>query len=93
MERGDVTQSSFGFTIKKDTWIQRGNVLFRFIEKVGRLYDVSPVTYPAYPATSVAIGKRESHVEQEQRNPNRVDGSKTETPIEAFRVRLIKNQI
>ena len=93
MERGDVTQSSFGFTIKKDTWIQRGNVLFRFIEKVGRLYDVSPVTYPAYPATSVAIGKRESHVEQEQRNPNRVDGSKTETPIQAFRVRLIKNQI
>ena len=95
MRRGDVTQSSFGFTVKKDTWIQRGNVMFRFIEKVGRLYDVSPVTYPAYPATTVGIANRNSIPNDDlQREPieQSADGN-TETPIEAFRIRLIKTQI
>jgi HK97 family phage prohead protease len=94
MRRGDVTQSSFGFTVKKDTWIQRGNVMFRFIEKVGRLYDVSPVTYPAYPATTVGIANRNSIPNDDlQREPieQSADGN-TETPIQAFRIRLIKTQ-
>jgi len=56
MERGDVTQSSFAFTVDKDSWNEddEGRVV-RTIEKVSRLFDVSPVTYPAYPDASVGL--------------------------------------
>lgn len=59
LRRGDVTQSSFAFSITRDgqRWVEEGNTITRFIKKVSRLYDVSPVTYPAYPdATSEARG-------------------------------------
>lgn len=50
VERGDITQSSFGFTIERQEIQEDG---LRVITKVGRLLDVSPVTYPAYEATEV----------------------------------------
>ncbi|MGB0141592.1 MAG: HK97 family phage prohead protease [Luminiphilus sp.] len=55
VQRGDITQSSFGFTIKEQD-IQEGGL--RVITKVGRLLDVSPVTYPAYEATEVYARKQ-----------------------------------
>lgn len=58
LERGDVTQSSFGFTVADDTWAEdRDGTVIRTIRKLARLFDVSPVTFPAYPDTDVA--KRE----------------------------------
>ena len=49
MKRGDITQSSFAFTVAEDDWStdDEGNNI-RTIKKIDRLYDVSPVTYPAY---------------------------------------------
>jgi HK97 family phage prohead protease len=58
LERGEVTQSSFGFTIARggETWNEdEDGRLIRTITKVGRLYDQSPVTFPAYPDTDVAL--------------------------------------
>ncbi len=59
MKRGDVTQSSFGFSISDSTWIEETKdgktVWLRTIKSLKRLYDVSPVTYPAYTDTSVAL--------------------------------------
>lgn len=58
LRRGDISQSSFGFTIQEDEWEKRADgVALRTIKKVKRLYDVSPVTYPAYPDTTVAVRK------------------------------------
>lgn len=57
LERGDITQSSFGFrvAVNGDSWGENADgVLIRTITKVARLYDVSPVTFPAYPATDSA---------------------------------------
>jgi len=52
---GDVSQSSFAFRVKESIWIEReGEKDLRQIKKVERLYDVAPVTYPAYQDTSVA---------------------------------------
>ena len=55
MERGDVSQSSFGFQVDKDSWSEdeEGRII-RTVEKVSRLYDVSPVTFPAYPEATAA---------------------------------------
>lgn len=64
MERGDVTQSSFAFSVKEDKWETKEGEDIRTITKVGRLYDVSAVTYPAYPDASVGLRSLEDHKKQ-----------------------------
>ena len=55
LERGDVSQSSFGFTVEQDSWDKdEDGIHIRSISKVKRLFDVSPVVYPAYPSADVA---------------------------------------
>jgi HK97 family phage prohead protease len=54
LERGDVDQSSFAFSIKEDRWDKMDNIWVRTLLKASKLYDVSPVTYPAYPDTSAS---------------------------------------
>ena len=64
IERGDVTQSSFAFTIAPGgaTWGEDDEVgTTRTITKFARLYDVSPVTYPAYPDATVAARSLEAY--------------------------------
>jgi HK97 family phage prohead protease len=61
MERGDISQSSFGFTVIDEEWIDRSAdklLPMRRILRVGRLFDVSPVTYPAYPETTSEVRSR-----------------------------------
>lgn len=66
---GDVDQSSFAFMIRDQSWIEETRdgktVNVREISKMERLYDVSPVTYPASPDTTVA--KRSFDAIQEER--------------------------
>jgi len=54
IERGDVTQSSFGFRTIRDEWRTVDGVTKRRILEM-ELFDVSPVTFPAYPQTDVAV--------------------------------------
>lgn len=61
---GLVTKSSFAFTIAEETWETNADKDVpdvRTITKVKRLYDVAPVTYPAYKDTSVAARHMEEH--------------------------------
>ncbi len=53
---GDVSQSSFSFIALEEVWVKgkNGDLDTRQIKKVGKLFDVSPVTYPAYEDTTVA---------------------------------------
>ena len=58
IERGDITQQSFGFIVKADEWKNLDNekdTPVRTITEIGELFDVSPVTFPAYPDTVVAL--------------------------------------
>jgi len=54
IERGDVDQMSFGFSTLKDSWDDVDGEIVRTLIEV-RLYDVSPVTFPAYPQTEIAL--------------------------------------
>jgi hypothetical protein len=56
LDRGDIDQSSFGFQAMEESWRNpdEDNPLPIRILHENRLFDVSPVTYPAYHATSVA---------------------------------------
>jgi HK97 family phage prohead protease len=54
-ERGDLTGASFAFTPGEDEWSVRGGRRVRTHTSVGRLVDVSPVTFPAYDGASTVL--------------------------------------
>lgn len=64
IKRGDVSGSSFAFTVDEadeewdDSQVKNGKLPLRKINRISTLYDVSPVTYPAYPTTSVSARSR-----------------------------------
>lgn len=60
LKRGDINQSSFAFTVASDTWERVGEsgMVKRTINKIEKLYDVSPVYDPAYYGTSVELDRR-----------------------------------
>lgn len=62
MKRGDIDQMSFGFTVADEHVEKDGAV--RVIDRIGRLFDVSVVTFPAYPATTVQARARKGSVRQ-----------------------------
>ena len=61
IRRGDVTESSWGFALNVtasgngDTWTKRNGKDHRVLIDVKTIFDVSPVVYPANPATSVDL--------------------------------------
>ncbi len=56
IERGDIDQMSFGFRVKAggQEWSEEGEEVIRTLTDVA-LFDVSPVTFPAYQETDVAV--------------------------------------
>jgi HK97 family phage prohead protease len=63
IDRGDVKGQSFSFSMDYDdnaaeTWDYEGDIVTRTIRKISRLWDVGPVTFPAYPTTDVAVAQR-----------------------------------
>lgn len=54
IERGDVSQMSFGFRTIDDIWEKKEGELIRTLRKV-ECFDVSPVTFPAYVDTDVSV--------------------------------------
>jgi HK97 family phage prohead protease len=51
LRRGDIDAMSFGFMVRRDTWPDKNT---RELVEV-RLIEVSPVVWPAYPATSATV--------------------------------------
>jgi HK97 family phage prohead protease len=67
VQRGDVDQCSFGFDIKRETFVDLGGGKCRWeIEEVDPLYEVSVCTFPAYTETSVSA-RRQDLAEIERR--------------------------
>lgn len=66
IERGDISQMSFGFTIDEETQVKRdGDKTLYVLNKVS-LFDVSPVTFPAYEDTKVSIQRQERMQKESQ---------------------------
>lgn len=65
IKRGDVDQSSFAFTVDVVEWDTSEQTRIRTIIKVKELYDVSPVTYPAYPTATVGVRSFEEIAKEE----------------------------
>lgn len=73
VDRGDVDGVSFGFRTRKDEWAENG--MIRTLLDVD-LVEVSPVNWPAYPQTELALRSRqqwldENTEEKEEKQPKR----------------------
>lgn len=72
VKSGDVDQSSFAFRVAEEKWEWKDDNKDlkkdrRTILKFEKLYDVSPVTYPASPSTTVATREIQNHEEELKR--------------------------
>lgn len=63
--RGDINQMSFGFSVEADKWSYENGKDIRELLKV-KLFDVSPVTFPAYTQTECGL-RSQSQVLKEHR--------------------------
>ncbi|MCB1745509.1 MAG: HK97 family phage prohead protease [Gammaproteobacteria bacterium] len=79
IRRGDVSQMSFAFSVRPDgdQWAEDDDgTIVRTIRDV-RLYDVSPVTFAAYPQTDVSVAQRSLATAikalRSAKNPRRLD--------------------
>lgn len=76
IKRGDVTQSSFAFTVRSEEWTnpERGSdaLPLRTVTEVDQLFDVAPCTFGAYPQTSVSARSKSSELQGKtaQANPD-----------------------
>lgn len=81
--RGDITQSSFAFTIREQVWTESekyGNMGKRVVNVIEDLYDVSPVTYPAYEDTE-ADARSIIKMRDEQREIDAAEQSKADADM------------
>lgn len=64
-----ISQSSFAFTVAEQEWrhSDKNEPSVRTIKKIKRLYDVSPVTSPAYP--DATVGARSFEAEKPKDEP------------------------
>jgi len=70
VKRGDVSQSSFAFTVRSEKWTEPADnetLQLREIIEIGKLFDVGPVPFAQYPEASA---QARSKVEAYMREPS-----------------------
>ncbi|MFH6966473.1 HK97 family phage prohead protease [Flavobacterium sp. FlaQc-28] len=93
IETGDVNQSSFAFDIGEQVWYEvEGELPLRDVKKFSVLYDVAPVTYPAYADTEVAKRSHSAHLEKLNPKPESLQTrSENNKELNAFDAQIIIN--
>jgi hypothetical protein len=88
MDRSDIDGSSFAFmpTEAGDTWTMTGDKIIREITEAD-LFDVSPVTYPAYLATESCLRGFASFRESKNKDAAEIAARMRRDADEAVRIR------
>lgn len=74
LKRGEVTESSFAFSVAEDLWERKGESWKRTIKKFNELYDISPVYDAAYSKTTVYMrGKEQLEQEEKEQRERELD--------------------
>ena len=89
--RGDVSGASFGFRVEKESWTgpdgeqgASGNI--RTLEQID-LFEISPVAFPAYPDTAIAVRSLEAF-KAASRQPAKPDNTLPRLRASLLRTRL-----
>lgn len=94
IRRGDISQMSIGFIVEKDEWSTENGMDTRDLKKV-RLFDVSPVTFPAYSATDVGVRAMQEYdgYKAEQRSKEQEQQEIAKRAKEKERLKRLKTKI
>ena len=94
IRRGDISQMSIGFIVEKDEWSSEKGMDMRDLKKV-QLFDVSPVTFPAYTATDVGVRAMQEYdgYKAEQRNKEQAEQELAKRAKDKERPKRLKTKI
>lgn len=67
VQRGDVSQCSFGFNILREATEHRDDGSIKWTLEDVELWEVSPVTFPAYADTGISARKAQVELEEKRR--------------------------
>lgn len=71
VKRGDINQCSFAFSVESETWSYDENGDIHRGINLGKLYDVSIVTYPAYEETFAYCRSKVKEMQEKRKNENK----------------------
>lgn len=86
VKRGDVSQASFAFTIKREEWTKPANkneLALREVIEVERLFDVGPVAFGAYPQASASARSQAQTFQQSESPSDQAASSGAEDQVKA----------
>lgn len=89
LRRGDINQCSFAFTVSDDNWDrQEDGTYIRTILRFNKIYDMSAVFTPAYPATNVKCARfaeiKEAEAEEARRKIEELERQREEELSQYF---------
>ena len=95
MKNGNINQSSFAFTVGSDEWStdDEGNDI-RTITSIDRLYDVSPVVYPAYSQaeSDLVVAQRGLAMYKEKQEIKEEENDLVARSLAKLKIELIKRK-
>ncbi|MGV7234746.1 MAG: HK97 family phage prohead protease [Nitrosomonadaceae bacterium] len=98
IKRKDIRGSSFQFSVAADgdEWIEpeeRGQLWGRRVNKIDKLWDVSPVTIPAYEATDSTIAKRSLGMLKDEKEKRETEAQELEEAKRKARINKINRDL
>lgn len=100
VKRGDVTQSSFAFTVRKEEWTEPEDdseeLALREIVEIGKLYDVGPVPFAQYPeagAQARSMAEKFMQERSHQAAPGGVEGLEARQMARRRMIEIVERSI
>ena len=95
LKNGNITQSSFAFTVKEDDWTtdDDGNDI-RTINTIDRLFDISAVTYPAYSQaeSDLVVAQRGLSIYKEKKEIQKEENDLVARSLAKLKIELLKRK-
>lgn len=90
VERGDITGMSFMFTVNGDSWEDlESDHPSRSINSIGKVFEVSAVTFPAYSTTSISARGLSEALESAKASLESAKAHKREIERQKQRIRIL----
>lgn len=90
VERGDIDGMSFMFTVDEDRWEDiESEHPTRYLRKIGRVMEVSAVTFPAYQATSISARGLDEALENAKSSLENVKAEAREIERKKQKIRIL----
>lgn len=90
VDRGDITGMSFMFTVDSDSWDDiESDHPTRTIRKIGKVFEVSAVTFPAYEQTSIQARGLSEALESARESLESARASKRELELRKKKIKIL----